>query len=204
VTDSTSAAQSDPMFKAQLVSLNNARGRLGINYNWLYSALNCTPATTGFYWTVSKLENGQVSLSPSGGYGGMTPYASVRDDNGMRVEVQAPNSADWITGVGGDEMLTITSAGGLLIVRFAGFNGQYLTVDDTMTEHDEQSGYLLSSANGGDPRSHLWLLFDLQLFQPLVAVVSADQASDGDMAAALVEFGMPQISVSAIRSLISN
>jgi hypothetical protein len=190
------------MFRAQLVSLNKARGRLRVCYNWLYSALNCTTDTTGFYWTVSKLNDSQVSLSPSDGYGGMTLYASARDDNNWFMQVQAPYSADWITAVGGDETLGLDSSRGFLIVGFKGFNGQYVTVNDQVSDHDGTSGYRLQSLGGSDQTSYLWLLADAQPLQPQVQLIRAEDASSDDIAAALAQFGTPAVSVADVQSLI--
>jgi hypothetical protein len=142
--------------QAELVSLSS-KGKLRITYNWLYSALNCDPNDNStFLWNINSLGGNIVSLSPQAGWQGMTLYASVRDDNNWIVEVQAPNSADWITQVGGDETIGIQTHD-LGILGFTGFNGQYIAVNDSLTSHDDHTGYLLQS-NSSDPTSKdtLW------------------------------------------------
>ena len=197
-------AANGPMFRTQLVSLNKEKGRLRITYNWLYSALNCTTdPNTAFYWIISKLNDGQVSLSPADGYEGMTLYASVRDDWDYFVQVQAPNSADWIQAVGGDEVIGFQSSTVPLIVKFTGFQGGVLAVNQTISDHDGTSGYRIQADGSGDLNSQLWLMLDAQSLQPQVRVASAAQASTADIAAALGEFGATRISVSDVQALIS-
>jgi hypothetical protein len=115
-------------------------GKLRVTYNWLYSALNCDPNDgSSFVWVINKAENGVVTLSPQSRYRGMTLYASVRPDWDYFAQVQAPNSADWITGVGGDERLTMTDLG-FLTINLKGVNGQYLAVNSGPTGHADSNG----------------------------------------------------------------
>jgi hypothetical protein len=140
------AAQDGPLLAAKLIPLNNA-GPLRVTYNWLYSALNCSPNdSSAFAWVISKIGAGpHVSLSPQVHYRGMTLYASVRPDHAMFVEVQAPFSADWITAVGSDETMTMTELG-FLTIALQAFDGSYLTLNSSQTEHDGRSAYKLQSS----------------------------------------------------------
>jgi hypothetical protein len=111
-------------------------GKIRVTYNWLYSALNCDPTDdSAFVWVINKTPDGTVTLSPQETYSGaawMTLYASVRPDWDSYVQVQAPNSADWITGVGGDEQLTMTDLG-FMTINLRGVNGQYLAVNSSIS-----------------------------------------------------------------------
>jgi hypothetical protein len=154
------AAREGPMAAGQLVPLSNV-GPLRITYNWLYSALNCDPNDTSpFTWLLIKQGEQTISLSPQQGYGGMTLYASVRDDLNYTVQVQAPFSADWITAVGGDETLTL-SEHDLFVIALTGRNGAYLSVDDALTTHDDHSGYLVhSNASSLGPGARFYFVVD--------------------------------------------
>ena len=118
------AAGNGPLLQGELVPLNN-KGKLRVSYNWLYSALNCNPNDSSpFVWTISKVDDTHISLSPRDSHSGMTLYASIRDDLSWYAQVQAPFSADWIRAVGRDEICALESQD-LLIMSFKGFNGQY-------------------------------------------------------------------------------
>jgi hypothetical protein len=150
-------AADGPLLEAEITPLTN-QGRLRITYNWLYSALNCdSNDTSPFLWTLSKLDETHVTLSPKDGFAGMQLYASVRDDWSWYVQVQAPGSADWITAVGRDETLTL-DGGPLLVVGLQGFNDQYLAVDPELSVHDGHSGYRVRSVGSENPQARLWFL----------------------------------------------
>ena len=118
-------AQPGPFLRAQLTS-GIGRGVLRANYNWLYSALNCDPNdNSAFLWDFVKLPNGQLALSPSQHYAGMTLYASLRPDWSNYVQLQAPRSADWIRATGGNEKFTALDTG-ILGFALKGFDGSYL------------------------------------------------------------------------------
>lgn len=140
------AADEGPFLRAELVSAAG-RGKLRVTYDWLYSALNCTPDDdTPFFWEFEKRSDGEIALSPTG-----TPahvpdrvFASVRDDWDWHVQTQAPHSADWITSVARDERLRVHGSY-VLSVAFQGFNGKYVAVDDELDRHDYHAGYRLRS-----------------------------------------------------------
>lgn len=141
------AASPGAVLTGQLVPLNNI-GPLRVTYNWLYSALNCDPSDAStFGWVLNRTSTGtQISLSPQQPYCGMTLYASVRPDLDYTVQVQAPFSADWITAVGADEIMTLTEQG-FLTISLQGLNGSYLCADSTPTSHDGHGGYLFHSSS---------------------------------------------------------
>lgn len=191
-----------PAFSAELVSLRT-KTVLNVGYNWLYSALYCPQSGgDGFRWVVSKIDDGHVSLSPQASFQGMTLYASARDDNDWFMQVQAPYSADWITAVGRDETLAMVSHD-LLLVSFNGFNGQAVTVNDGLSDHDGMCGYRLQSLNGGAPQSQLWALRNPQSLQAGIALPSA--LSDEAISDSLAANGLPADSgaVDDLRQLIS-
>jgi hypothetical protein len=159
------AAQAGPVLEAELLPLSN-QGRLRVTYNWLYSALNCTPDDASpFVWVLRKIDAQHCSLSPKDGYQGRTLYASVRDDLGYRVQVQAPYSADWITAVGRDEVLSFAPAD--LFMQFFGFNGQPLTVAASPITHDGHTGcQVVSTGPAALSRANTWLVRPLTLLQP--------------------------------------
>lgn len=188
------AADPGPVLQGQLYPLNN-QGRLRIYYNWLYSALNCDPGNTSdFYWTINKLDDTHVSLSPRDGYNGMTLYASVRPDWSYQVEVQAPGSADWIQAVGGDEILGFETQD-LMTVSFTGLNGQYIALDGQPTEHqdsngNDHTGYLLHSAGTSDPRARLFFLGVNAVLQPRLQVALQGSLTADDIRRSYVQNGL--------------
>ncbi|OON68227.1 hypothetical protein [Hymenobacter sp. CRA2] len=150
------AAAPGPVVEAELLPLSN-QGRLRVTYNWLYSALNCDAAdASSFVWVLHKLDEQHVALSPKNGYAGRTLYASVRDDWNYYVQVQAPHSADWITGVGRDEILTLSTAD--FFVRLQGFNGRYLSVTATADDHGGHRGCRVMSTAPAPDAASTWLL----------------------------------------------
>lgn len=187
--DLIGAAQPGPVMRTSLVSVSG-KGNLRITYNWLYSALNCDPTDDSpFEWVIAKLDATHVSLSPAGGYNGMTLYASVRDDLGWTLEVQAPFSAHWITRVGRDEIMTLESRD-LLTVSLLGFNDRYVAVDPAITSHDGHSGYELHSTGTDDPRSRMWFLGASELLQDGLDMPLAADLRARDVASALAASGL--------------
>lgn len=184
-----SQADIGPIFEARLLPLNG-KGALRIYYDWLYSALVCSPGdTSDFIWTITKLSDTQVSLSPRNGHLGMTLYVSVRDDWDWYVQVQAPHSADWITAVGADETAVMESKG-LLTVSFMGFNGQYIAVNDAISDHAGISGYRLQSTGAADPKACIWFLGIVNLLQPALRAPLAAKVSDDDIRNAFGQNGL--------------
>jgi hypothetical protein len=173
-------------------------GQIRVTYNWLYSALNCDPNDSSpFVWVVNKASNGVVTLSPRDKYRGMTLNASVRPDHDYFVQVQAPNSADWIRGVGGDEHLSMTDLG-FLTINLRGLNGQYLAVNAGATGWDDSngnyhSGYKLqSNASAAGPATNFFLAVTQNL-QSRVALPLAAELSADDIRLALEAHGAPDV-----------
>jgi hypothetical protein len=152
------ASNTGPFMEAVLVPLQN-RGPLRVTCDWLYSSLNCCPGdASAFPWLFYKVDATHVAMSPKYGCHNRTLYASVRDDIGWYLQVQAPYSADWIGAVGRDEMLTLELVD-LLLARIKGFNGQYLALDDGISDHGGHQGYRVrSNGTSGDADAALWLL----------------------------------------------
>jgi hypothetical protein len=145
-----------PFMQANILPISG-QGKVRVTYNWLYSSLNCDPNDPStFPWTFVKLDDTHVALSPVLTYQGMTLYASVRPDIGYCVQVQAPGSADWITGIGGDETITLNMRD-LSLGTFQGLNGSYIAVNPVPDSHDDHAGNRLFS-NGGDPNAALFLI----------------------------------------------
>ncbi|GAB2962185.1 hypothetical protein GCM10027048_33250 [Hymenobacter coalescens] len=170
------AAQAGPVAEVQLLPLSQ-QGRLRVTYNWLYSALNCDPNDgSTFLWVVNKLDEQHVTLTPKDGYQGRRLYASVRDDWNYYVQVQAPHSADWITGVGRDEILTLTFAD--LFVRLQGFNGCYLSVNGAADNHGGHQGFrVMSTAPAPGPAS-TWFMRPVASLQAGLALPVAPTAAE--------------------------
>ena len=192
ITGALASASTGAVLQGQLFPVSNS-GALRITYNWLYSALNCNPADSSeFLWTLNKVDdNGTISLSPSQGYQGMTLYASVRPDWSYFVQVQAPNSANWITAVGGDERMTMTELG-LMTITMTGLNGQLLAVNSSPTSWQSHSGYKLQS-NGGTVASPSTSFFVAvsQILQPAVILPRAVDLPIAGIVAALAAAGSP-------------
>lgn len=182
-------ASTGPLLQTELIPLSN-QGKLRVAYNWLYSSLNCNPGDSStFNWTLNKLDNTHVSLSPSAGYNGMTIYASVRDDINWLLQVQAPYSADWITAVGGDETIEMDSMGEL-IVAFKGFNGQYIAINGQTSNHDGYSGYRLQSLGGSDPKTYMWFMAVSQILQPGLQIPLRGAVTAADIRQAYAACGL--------------
>jgi hypothetical protein len=162
VAAAIAAADTGPVVTAEIYQLSNV-GKVRVTYDWLYSALNCDPGDpSGFGWVFQKMPGGPVSLSPEAAYAGMTLFASVRPNNDWFMGVQAAGSAAWITQAGGDEEVTMTDLG-LLIVGLRGFNGSYLGANGSQTSYNDSSGnphsgYLIQSNVGTpDPSSSFFV-----------------------------------------------
>ena len=174
---------------AVLIPLSK-QGKLRVTYDWLYSALNCDPSDdSDFIWLLTKVDDQHIALSPRDQHQGRQLYASVRDDWSWYVQVQAPHSADWITAVGRDEILTV-EGGDLLAISLRGFNNQYLTVNSQPSPHDWHTGFRLQSQSTDDRNAHTFFLGVTQVLQdglnlPLRSEVTADRirAALGDLAA---------------------
>jgi hypothetical protein len=183
------AAANGPLLQAELIPLSN-QGKLRITYNWLYSSLNCDPNdSSSFAWTLNKLDNTHVSLSPTAGYAGKTLYASVRPDLNWFVQVQAPNSADWITGVGGDEIIEMDSQGEL-IVAFKGLNGQHIAINSQMSDHGGHSGYRLQSVGASDPKTYMWFMGVTRILQAGLQIPLRSAVTDADIRQAYEACGL--------------
>lgn len=151
--------------EAVLIPLSK-QGKLRVTYNWLYSALNCDPNDgSDFVWRLTKLDADHLALSPRDPYRGMQLYASVRDDWSWYVQVQAPYSADWITAIGRNEIIAVQGSD-LLTISLQGWNGQYLSVNTTITGHDDHAGFKLQSQNPVDANSRTFFLGVTALLQP--------------------------------------
>jgi hypothetical protein len=165
LADVLNAAAIGAVAEGVLIPLS-AQGKLRVTYNWLYSALNCDRGdNSDFIWVLTKRDQQHVVLSPRDGYAGKTLYASVRDDWSWFVQVQAPHSADWITGVGQDEIMAVEGLD-LLTLSLRGWNGQYVTVNSASSDHDGHSGCRLQSLTGGDKNARTFFLGVTRLCQP--------------------------------------
>lgn len=183
------AATTGPLLQTELIPLSN-QGKLRINYNWLYSSLNCNPSDLStFSWTLNKLDDTHVSLSPTAGYAGMTLYASVRDDINWFLQVQAPYSADWITAVGRDETIEMDSMGEL-ITAFKGFNGQYIAINSQTSDHDGYCGYRLQSVGASDPKTYMWFMAVNQILQPGLQIPLRNAVTQADIRQAYAACGL--------------
>lgn len=138
------AANTGPFMQAEIVSLTG-KGKLRITCNWLYSSLNCdTNDNSTFLWQFNKIDDQHISLSPINSCINRTIYASVRDDINYYLQVQAPYSADWITGVGRDEIIGFKLQG-TFVGQFTGFNGKLVSLNDGADSHDGHTGFRLRS-----------------------------------------------------------
>ena len=196
LSSALAAAAPGAVLTAQLYPVVGV-GKIRVTYNWLYSALNCDPTDdSAFVWVINKTPDGAVTLSPQAQYSGMTLYASVRPDWDSYVQVQAPNSADWITGVGGDEQLTMTDLG-LMTINLRGVNGQYLAVNSSISVEyiaygSLHAGFKLqSNASAPGTSTNIFLAvtqnLQTQVDLPLVSELNAD-----DIRLALQTHGAPE------------
>lgn len=198
------AAQTGPLLEAEMVSLTN-KGKLRITYNWLYSALNCDPGDRStFVWVFIKLAADQIAISPRDGYRGMSLYASVRDDRGWYVGVQAAHSADWIRAIGRDETLGIAD-GSLLTISLRGFNGQYIAVDSDISSHQGHAGYRLRSVGTPDVKARMWFLGITRTVQGGLGAPLKNQVTEADIQGAFTAIGFTPTreEVSGVQDLLS-
>jgi hypothetical protein len=152
-----SVAVTGPFMQAEIVSLTG-NGKLRVTCNWLYSSLNCDPADLSpFLWQFNKVDDRHISLSPANSCIPQTTYASVRDDSNWYLQMQAPNSADWITAVRRDEIIGFTLHD-LSIAQFNGFNGSFIALNDTPDAHGNHSGYRLRSTGSSFTKNAQWFI----------------------------------------------
>lgn len=190
LTGVLAAAAVGPVLEAVLVPLSG-QGKLRVTYNWLYSALNCDPAdSSDFVWVLSKISPTQVSLSPRDPFEGRHLYASVRDDLGYYVQVQAPGSAHWITQVGRDEVLS-AQGDDLLTVSFLGFNNQYLSVETELSRHGGHDGYRVRSVGSGGYAARTFFVGLLRSVQDVVTTPQRAELTRAVVGSALVASGQP-------------
>lgn len=183
------AANSGPFMEASLIALDD-RGALRVTYNWLYSALNCDPQDgSTFPWVFYKVDASHVALMPKEGYGGQRLYASVRDDLNWNVQVQAPFSADWITGIGRDEILSFEISD-LMLGWFKGFNGGYLSVNPNQDAHGGHAGYCVRSAGAAQDTSSLLLIQVHASLQPQLQFQHTGAVSAQTLAQGLLRRGL--------------
>ena len=188
LADAFVKADTGSMFTATLTPLVN-KGNVMIHYEWLYSVLCCTPGQgSNFKWNVNKLNDTQVSLSPTSPYQGRTLYASVRPEYNYYVQVQAPFSADWITAVGADEEIGFEPQG-LTIACFKGLNNLYINVEPNLTSHDGISGYKIRSYGTAIDDSNKWFMGIQQVKQPHLDLPTVRDLTDADIAAVLNAMG---------------
>lgn len=183
------AAANGPVAEGDLISIRR-NARLRVTYNWLYSALNVDPNDgSSFPWILNKLDATHVSLSPKNSWAGKTLYASVRPDIGYRVQVQAPWSADWITAVGADEIIAMSSPG-LQMLRFQGLNGQLINVEESMTQHQSHSGFLVNSNGSPYLDACTWFFAVTGVLQSGLQIRLANQLTPSDLRDALASAGL--------------
>ena len=107
-----------------VLSCQNRVANVWYNQDYTVFGLNPTPggqpADNSNIVTLHDLGNGTVALQC-----GAPAFASVRDDYGMQVQFQAPyGGGNWITSVGGDEILQVIPTGdGYFALRSATFGG---------------------------------------------------------------------------------
>jgi hypothetical protein len=183
LVDAFAAAATGPVLQGQLFPVSDA-GCVRVTYNWLYSSLNCDPSDTSeFEWTLTKLSETTVSLSPTVQYEGITLFASVRPDNGYNVEVQAPNSAEWITQVGADETLGVDFLG-FMTISLQGLNGLYVAVNSGLTSHDGYAAYQIQSTAGASGPATNFFVGTSQVVQAGLDVPLLAELSPADLKAA--------------------
>jgi Pentapeptide repeats (8 copies) len=76
--------------------------------------------------TLHDLGNGTIALQCGGGY---NAFASMRNDYEYQVQFQAPYSAGWIAGIGGDETLQVIPTGDGYFALYSPTFHRYVTVD---------------------------------------------------------------------------
>lgn len=150
------AATTGPFMQAEIYSLTGL-GNVRVTCNWAYSALNIDPSNGAeFLWQFNKIDDNNISLSPVSSCIAKTIYASVRDDNGYYLQVQAPYSADWITQVGRDEIIALKMHD-LNVAELKGFNGAFFTLDN-ISSHQNHTGYRIRSLGSTFDKNMQWYL----------------------------------------------
>lgn len=151
------AATTGPFMQAEIYSLTGL-GNVRVTCNWAYSALNIDPSNGAeFLWQFSKVDDNNISLSPVSSCIDKTIYASVRDDNGYYLKVQAPFSADWITEVRRDEIIALKMHD-LNVAELKGFNGAFFFLDNGMSSYQNHSGYCIRSIGRTFDQNMQWYL----------------------------------------------
>jgi|TARA_B110001469_G_scaffold101980_1_gene99879 hypothetical protein len=168
-----------PFMQAQIFSLTGL-GNLRVQCNWLYSALNVDPGTTGeFLWSFNKIDDNHISLSPPTGTCISKPlFASARDDNQYFMQVQAPFSADWITSAQRDETFYF-EIHDLNMAVFKGFNGSYFQVDNAETSHGNWKAYRIRSIGNTVDKNTQWYIKIKKSIQEGVNFIGIDYSPDG-------------------------
>lgn len=159
------AANAGPFMQAEIVSITG-KGKLRVTCNWLYSSLNCDANDSStFLWQFNKIDDQHISLSPINSCINRTIYASVRDDIGYYLQVQAPYSADWITAVGRNEIIGFKLQG-TFIAQFTGFNGKFVTLNDSAESHGNHSGFRVRSIGDTFNQNAQWFVAIRKSLQP--------------------------------------
>jgi len=110
-----------------VLSCQNRVANIWYNQDYTVFGLNPTPggqtADNSNIVTLYDLGGGNVALQCAA-----PAFASVRNDNGMQVQFQAPGGA-WIVNVGGDETLQVIPTGdGYFALRSATF-GNFVAIN---------------------------------------------------------------------------
>lgn len=137
---------------------------------------------------LTKVDDAHVAISPRDQHMGRTLYASVRDDLDWYVQVQAPYSADWITAVGRDEVLTITGAD-LLTISLQGFNDRYLAVDAELSSHGGHGGFRVQGNGAGDYDARTFFVGVSRVLQAGVEALLRSELTETDITKALAASG---------------
>lgn len=172
------AAENGPFMTAEIYSLT-ALGNVRVSCNWLYSSLNIEPGNGAeFLWQFNKIDDGHVALSPASSCINQTIFASVRDDIGYYLQVQAPYSADWIRAVGRDETIGLKMHD-FTIAELTGFNGSLFTLDSAISSHQNHSGYRIRSIGTTFSKESQWYLKIKETLQADIAFSGSDHSLQG-------------------------
>lgn len=185
------AAETGPFLRAELSSAAG-KGKLGVTYDWLYSALNCTPNDDEtFYWIFEKRSDDTIAISPADTPGHVpdTLFASVRDDWSWYVQTQAPHSADWITEVGRDERLSVVGTG-ILSVAIEGFNDEYVAVNHVADHHGGHTGYRLRSVEDSLAENCVFRVRNTTVLQDDLEFLEQYTVSEDDIRAVVNAYGL--------------
>lgn len=170
VGDLLRTAATGPFMQAEIISLSGL-GKLRVTCNWLYSSLHCDPNDNSPYlWQFNKVDDQHISLSP------VTSCVRLPIYN-YYVQVQAPYSADWITAVGRDEIMSFTLHD-LSIADFKGFNGSYLALNNFPDNYSPHSGYRLRWSGRCDLWSQ-WYISVAGALQPRLQFSGQDNSAAG-------------------------